>query len=137
MKRSSALTPLAHHHHAALEHALRLRRSTEADVELITSRFLVFMAGAGCRHFDEEESILLPVLPADAADAGHRLVREHEELLGGAEALGADPTADAARALGEALAAHVRFEERELFPLLEARLAPHVLEDVGRRLVGG
>lgn len=137
MKRSAALTPLSHHHHLALEHGLRLRRATDADVESITSRFLAFMLGAGCRHFEDEESILLPMLPADAVEAGRKLVREHEELLRAAEVLGADPTTGAARALGERLAAHVRFEERELFPLLEARLAPQQLEDVGRRLAAG
>jgi hypothetical protein len=41
----------------------------------------------------------------------------------------------AARAIGERLRAHVRFEERELFPACEAALSDEVLEEVARRAV--
>src|SRR5689334_5249496 len=97
MKRSPELVPLSHHHHVALEHALRLQRTPPEELDATVARFLAFIIGPGCRHFRQEESILLPVLPSDAADAGRRLRREHEQLISGAEALGAEPTAESAR----------------------------------------
>jgi len=137
MKRSPALTPLSHDHHVALAHALRLRRAGPANLTGTVAVFLAFLLGEGCRHFAQEESVLLPVLDGDAAAAGERLCAEHARILCEAEALGERPTVPAAHALGQLLAAHVRFEERELFPLLERRLAPGVLERVGSRLAAG
>ena len=68
-------------------------------------------------------------MPVDHADLVRRMHAEHEEILRRAEALGRDPVVASARELGELLSRHVRFEERELFPLLERRLpGPRLLE---------
>lgn len=134
MKRSPELTPLSRDHHVALEHALRLRRATEADLERTVAVFLAFLLGEGGRHFAQEEAILLPALPAGAAGFGARLVAEHVRIRCEAQALAAVPTVPAAHALGELLAAHVRFEERELFPMLEHHARPDVLATIGSRL---
>lgn len=134
MRRAAALRPLSRDHHVALEHALRLRRARETDVPVVVASFLAFFVGDGERHFRAEEEVLLPLVPADAEPAGRRLTRDHAEIRRRARALGEQPDRDAAAELGELLAAHVRFEERELFPLLEARLDREVLADVGLRL---
>jgi hypothetical protein len=134
MKRSPELAPLSRDHHVALQHALRLRRATEEDLEATVAVFLAFLLGEGGRHFVQEESILLPALPAGAANVGARLVVEHARIRGDARELGARPTVAAAHALGELLAAHVRFEERELFPMLERHIQPDVLATIGSRL---
>jgi len=42
---------------------------------------------------------------------------------------------DAAHRLGALLSAHVRYEERELFPLLEERLSREDLAALGRALI--
>jgi hypothetical protein len=47
-------------------------------------------------------------------------------------ALGDKPPLATIRELGERLAAHVRFEERELFPLIEADLGENALERLAR-----
>jgi hemerythrin-like domain-containing protein len=64
-----------------------------------------------------------------------RVRDEHEAIRARAGALAEQRTAEealgAARALGERLAAHVRFEERELFPTLERRLTDAELADLG------
>ena len=116
MKRSSLLAPLSRDHHVALVHALRLRRATEGDLAAVVAGFLAFLLGPGREHFAEEE-LLAPQVP-DACLAA-RMLDEHDEILRRAERLGEDPEVADARALGELLAGHVRFEERELFPLLE------------------
>jgi hypothetical protein len=134
MKRSPELAPLSRDHHVALDHALRLRRATASDLETTVAVFLAFLLGDGGRHFAREESVLLAALPAGAADAGERLVAEHARIRRDAEALGEKPSVPAARALGDLLAAHVRFEERELFPMLERHVPPDVLASIGSRL---
>jgi hypothetical protein len=116
MKRSARLAPLSRDHHVALWHALRLRRATGDDLTDVVGAFLGYLQGPGLRHFAEEEQ-LAPEVPDTAMAA--RMLDEHDEILRRAERLGEDPGVADARALGELLAGHVRFEERELFPLLE------------------
>jgi hypothetical protein len=115
-----------------LEHALRLRRAGADDVARVTARFLAFFVGDGERHFAREEEILLPLVPDGHARA--RLLADHEEIRRQARWLGERPSAARAEHVGDLLTAHARFEERELFPMLEARLSAAELADVGRRL---
>jgi hypothetical protein len=134
VQRSPALAPLSRDHHVTLTHALRLRRASEPDVPAVVAGFLAFLVDDGERHFRAEEEVLLPLLPDDEPAAGLRLTRDHAEIRRRARALGEHPDPAAAAELGELLAEHVRFEERELFPLLEARLEAAALADAGRRL---
>ena len=73
-------------------------------------------------------------MPIDHGHARQRLIDEHAEIRRRAKALGEHPDHTSAAELGELLSAHVRFEERELFPLLEAALTPTELETIDRRL---
>ena len=134
MKRSPALVPLGHDHHRALEAALRLRRATAETLAEDLSYFREFWAAhAQRRHFEIEEELLLPAITGDEGwDAmADRVRREHEQIREWAEtAAGVDD----AHALGELLNDHVRFEERELFELLEARLTQDELDRLGREI---
>ena len=60
---------------------------------------------------------------------------EHAEIRNRASALQDDPLLDAAHGLGAQLSAHVRYEERELFPLLEGRLSHEALAGLGRAVI--
>lgn len=133
MKRSEALASLSRDHHTALVHALQLRRATDSDVAATAAVFLAFLLGEGGRHFELEESVLLPELPGAAAPLGDRVLEEHARIRAGAAELGATLDLGAAHVLGELLADHVRFEERELFAVLEA-LPDEALADLARRL---
>ena len=82
--------------------------------------FLQFYAEHAVPHFREEEEWLFPLV-ADSDEAQPQVVRallEHQRLHALAARLRSGDTAIAAE-LAELLEAHVRFEERELFPLLE------------------
>jgi hemerythrin-like domain-containing protein len=142
VKRSAALTGLSRDHHQALAVALRLRRATDETAPDAVAGFQRFLADAGRDHFALEEQHVLPALPstdAEWAPAVDRVLQDHAAIRNLADTLPAaeDPALCArARELGELLTAHVRFEERELFELLERRLAPEELERVGRRLAG-
>jgi hypothetical protein len=84
-----------------------------------------------------EERLLLPALSEDDAEwaAATRRVRdEHAEIRSRAAALPGAPSLGSARELGELLGAHVRYEERQLFPMLEERLPRDALAALGRAL---
>jgi hemerythrin HHE cation binding domain-containing protein len=134
MRRSPELAPLSRDHHVALEHALRLRRASDEDVAAVVAAFLAFLVGPGRTHFAQEEELLAPEVPSGRAELAQRMVDEHVEILRRAERLGQVPCVTEARGLGELLTRHVRFEERELFPLLEARLPAARLRDIARAL---
>lgn len=138
MKRSPALTPLSHDHHGALFLALQLKR---AEDESAGAAFAEFIAGEGERHFREEESVLLPAWAAADPEADKamaaRLAAEHLELRAAGRRLSAEGLAvEELHRVGELLDAHVRFEERELFPLIESRLDDAALAAVGEQLAG-
>jgi hemerythrin-like domain-containing protein len=141
MKRSAALAPLSRDHHVALEAALRLSRATTEDLGEAVARFTEFFDDHGREHFEIEEQIMLPALEGDdqLQAMGDRMCAEHEQIRDAAERLTADspPTDEAlplANQLGRLLNDHVRFEEREVFELIEARLDPEALEALGRAI---
>ena len=136
MKRAVELTPLSHDHHQALFVALKLKRDGDAAA---VAGFLEFFDGEGERHFQIEESILLPAWiegdEAADADLARRVLAEHLQLRTMVVRLREGRAKDSdARELGEALEGHVRFEERELFPLIEAGLEPAAISELGRRI---
>ena len=133
MKRAEALRPLSREHHGALAVAKVLVDATDAVGA--SERFLSFWEADGRRHFRIEEEVLLPgwALAAEVDRAGvERMLREHLEIRRAALRLAAGAAGlDELRALGSLLHDHVRFEERELFPLVEAALDADQLERLG------
>jgi hemerythrin-like domain-containing protein len=109
--------------------ALRLRRAPEDPAEVL-DEFRTFFREQSEPHFAAEERLLVPELPAALAE---RLLAEHRELRERVAAL-ATATAEDLRALGELLTAHVRFEEREVFPHLERSLSQDRLSEIGAAL---
>jgi hemerythrin-like domain-containing protein len=135
MKRSAELTPLSRDHHQALAAALQLKRAE--DPAEARAAFLDFWRSHGRGHFVIEEEILLPGwLAADReadGDAAARVAAEHLEIRTWARRLdaGEDVGVDELRELGVLLDAHVRFEERELFPAIESALNPEAIARLG------
>lgn len=129
MKRHPALTPLSHDHHHALAAARRLRLAADAgDASAEAAAFARFFAEESVRHFRDEEERLFPLV-AHSEEAQPLVVRallEHQQLHALARQL-ASGESGPMRELAELLEAHVRFEERELFPLIE-RLLGDLLE---------
>jgi len=127
MKRHPGLIQFSREHHPALVLAKRAQSmdnvSPEACTRLIAKVIQVF--GDDLEpHFCAEEERLLPALRS----VGHaaivdRTLAEHAELRRLVACLDVDNLSH----FGKLLAAHVRFEERELFPLAETVLAPDVL----------
>jgi len=139
VKRSAALAALSRDHHQALVVAQQLRRVDAGGRAQARMRFLSFWTEHGERHFRLEEEILLPGY-ARYGDARHPLVQrvlvDHVAIRVRAGGLAADPDVDveALRELGERLAAHVRLEERELFPMIEEVMPPDELRALAEAL---
>jgi quercetin dioxygenase-like cupin family protein len=124
VKRRPPLIPLSHDHHHALVAARRLRLAAErGDASAEAAAFSRFFAEESVRHFRDEEERLFPLV-AHSEEAQPLVVRallEHQQLHALARQMASGETAPM-RELAELLEAHVRFEERELFPLIERLL---------------
>lgn len=146
MKRHPSLHALSEHHHHALVQALQIKRlagrpvaEREKQARQTAREFLRFWRRAGRRHFREEEEILLPAYSRRVplhTDAGVvRMLSEHGAIRARIDELGRllaarQPVEGPLSALGLELHAHVRLEENEIFPRIEAALG----EDELRRL---
>ncbi len=132
MRRHPSLRPLSEDHHHALILARRLRRDSVG----LDAAARAALESEVRREFDEhlephfrvEEESLLPVLEAHGeaplaaqTSADHTRIRA---LVRGAWSVGS------ARELGALLETHVRFEERVLFPRIEALLSEPELASV-------
>src|SRR3954451_21451670 len=141
MRRHPALISLSHDHHHALVAARRLRAGADGDddPEAVAAAFADFFVAVSVPHVREEEETLFPLVAA--SDEARPLVvdalLDHQRLHALVSELefAADVRA-VMREIGELLEAHVRREERELFPLIE-RLAAGRLERGRRPVVGG
>ncbi len=143
MKRSSALRPLSRDHHDGLVAARSLRRAARGELPLVDTVdcFLAAWRAAIEPHFHIEEALLLPAF-AQAVPVDHELIvrtlTEHAAL---GRAVGDLKSADEAgrqalaAEIGQALDDHIRFEERVLFPAIEAALAGPRLSELGQRLL--
>jgi hemerythrin-like domain-containing protein len=138
MKRHEALEQLSRDHHQALFQAMRLKRAEEDDASDVLGDFLDFWFGVGYLHFRAEEEVLLPAYSAYADASRDEVVRvlvDHVEIRREAHELGgltSDPPPERLHKLGERLDAHVRHEERVLFPLIEDALPDDELARVAR-----
>jgi len=117
VKRDPRLQRLSSDHHHALVLARRVAAGTMTADEL-RARFAEELKP----HFAIEERLLLPALrDVGAEDLAVRTLDDHAAIRA-AVASGALPE------VADRLTAHVRFEERELFPACEERLPASVLD---------
>lgn len=131
--RHSTLKPFSRDHHTGLVHANRMVRSAESDSEarrLAVVGFLDAWRAELAQHFADEERLLLSfMIERDV----QRLETEHAQLralVAAAPERVADSTLDPnwIRHLGQLLYDHIRWEERELFPLLQDTAGRHLDE---------
>lgn len=139
MKRDKALTPLSRDHHQALSRALALKRADQSNVAEALRDMIEFFDAHGALHFRVEEEVLLPLYVRDGGadprdEAIARVLTDHVWIRARIAALrdAREECVEDVRALGERLDAHVRHEERVLFPAIEQALSPEQLERLGR-----
>ncbi|MCL6522793.1 MAG: hemerythrin domain-containing protein [Firmicutes bacterium] len=133
-RRNEGLIPLSQQHHRALVAGKSLRDaardpSDAGALRRAAEEFLAFWREDGAAHFRREEDLLLPFYGRWGEANDPRVVRmlvEHVELrtrvqqLEEALAAGREPEAGFLADLGRRMSDHVRLEEDEVFPLIEA-----------------
>lgn len=134
LKRHVSLQPLSRDHYVGLVQAQHLIRAGDADVEArrqAVAEFIEAYRGEVGEHFDDEEDLLAPCI-SDLTML-ERLFREHRTLRAMAVRLrdmASNPDGAFMKRVGQALHDHVRWEERELFPTLEATCPAEKLESL-------
>ena len=143
MKRHPALIPLSRDHHNGLVQAVRLRRAAadgDASAPLAAAReFVEFFRNDERLHLRDEEEELFPLLlrHVQSQPALLREVRlQHMQLEGFARTLEIAVAAgsverETLHAAGGLLDAHIRLEERQLFPLIEELVPGDELRRLG------
>lgn len=146
-RRHDSLIPLTHDHHHALAQARRLNDLAALEDETqrrnAANDFVNFYLGRALRHFREEEELFFAPLVDDPTARElvvravsdhlrlHSMVRRVKRQLTDGEV---DP--QLLSQIADLLTEHVRFEEQELFPLVEERVPEEELVDLasaGRR----
>lgn len=124
MKRHPFLISLSREHHRGLVLARRAARWAGSDSATRSAAWTAVRAAFEAElepHFRDEELRLLPRLDGARDDLVSRTRGDHERLRH--LALHGRGPGDL-RAFGELLKEHIRFEERQLFPAIEATLEP-------------
>lgn len=140
MKRHPALAELSRDHHHALVVARTLRQATPGRTARAANAFLSFWNADGQAHFRLEEDVLLPTYARHGRPDEPAIVRmliEHMIIRRDAELVAAGASVSTLQQLGVVLAAHVRLEERQVFPLVEQALSATELDVLAARLAAG
>ena len=147
MKRTPELRTLSEDHHHGLVHARRLRRIKEGEeansLESAAKEFLDFWQKEASIHFRKEEEVLLPVVARYGGDvsqdslvemlAQHACIRALIMRLSDG-VMGGNVRTETLHEIGEQLEAHIRLEERVVFPLVEGSLSEAALTELAARL---
>jgi hemerythrin-like domain-containing protein len=126
MKRHPDLLQLSREHYGALKLARDARRAAEsaeagAVAALAQAVIQTFAAELDPHFCVEEQGILVLLAQSGQHELVERTLADHAELRLLAKAL-ATPDADTLLRFADLLAAHVRFEEREVFEAAQAML---------------
>lgn len=135
-----ALIPLSHDHHNGLLVALRMKKggpashrdSWPSEINAQRDALMQFSRKELLPHFALEEEILFPSLSSTPSLESliSELMNEHRAMRSLLETLSSDQNIDAAKLMkdfGILLEAHIRKEERQLFPMVESLVAEGTL----------
>ena len=117
------LQPLSREHHTALTLAKACERAAQSRDESLVAKTCQRVIRAFSAelepHFQVEEQSLLPLLrSAETQSLVQRTLADHQQLRALLDDLRRNDS-EALDGFGKGLSAHVRFEERELFPVIE------------------
>jgi iron-sulfur cluster repair protein YtfE (RIC family) len=139
MKRHAALAPISREHHTALILAQLLKRNAPPYRGLPTDddgkvHYALQLYQEQLKaHFSKEEAMLAALQPLHASiqPLAATIIEEHKALTAQFLSLATAPDLSAQMdALGIALEAHIRKEERVLFPLLQEHCSEAQLQAI-------
>lgn len=131
MPRTGALLLLSRDHHTALVLALAARKAAESADKIACDEVLMRINAhwhqVMAAHFQNEEQLLVRLKDLLDPQAVARIFSEHAMLQQLIVEPGMFELSERLNRLGELLAAHVRYEERVLFPHLQAALDNNIV----------
>jgi len=144
-RRHESLVPLSREHHYALMLCLRIHRGIEAHKEdpgwlrAKGEQAIDFFESDLVLHFKAEEEVLFPAMRGfpGATELVNRLEREHRELESLIERLRQTEgrsLLDPLWQFADLLEAHIRQEERLLFPMYEQQASSELSRKVGEEI---
>jgi hemerythrin-like domain-containing protein len=136
IKRNKNIVKLSQDHHASLLFCWKLRQGVKFNAPFETMKKYVryFWDHHFSFHFKEEEEFLFaPVLDAQVQKAldDHQKIKIFIEQI---NETGAEDKQDLLLELADLVDAHVRYEERTLFPHLEKVLSEEQLKKIGEQI---
>lgn len=149
-KRFDSIIPLSRQHHYALMLCLRIHRRTVVHQEDLawlkgqTRKTILFFESDLVPHFQAEETVLFPAIERldPSSDLLAELIGEHDEIRKRIQGLRDLSESGNQAALAEALLqfadlleAHIRKEERRLFPSYEQNVSGEEDVVVGKRIL--
>jgi iron-sulfur cluster repair protein YtfE (RIC family) len=138
LKRTEELQPLSRQHHNGLLFCLLLQKGIRknADPEVMRDFVQHFWYKDLQHHFQLEEQYLDPLKNRyhQLVEPLEQMIREHYDLKSVINEISLNPTHQSIDELRRKLDDHVRFEERQLFPLIEESISPQELQKIGKIL---
>jgi hemerythrin-like domain-containing protein len=138
LKRSEALQPLSRQHHNGLLFCLLLGKGIkkQSDPEVMGAFIQEFWYKDLQHHFELEEQYLDPLkkrYPGLKTELD-RMTQEHYELKNIINEISLNPSLKSIEELENKLNAHIRFEERLLFPFIEQTITEAEKQAIGQIL---
>jgi hypothetical protein len=135
MKRNKNLIELSRDHHHGLLLGWKIKQGLKLNtpIEVMADYVQHFSAHALFPHFAEEENQVLGYLDLKD-DFRKRTIAEHLEIREAVRLIADSALCDkdALMSLAHKVEAHIRFEERELFPYIETLLTEEELDEMGK-----
>lgn len=137
IKRSKELVQLSRDHHNGLLLCWKIRTGIKKDIDnkRIAQYALYFFNKDLKEHFRQEEKILFSLLP-DSDGLKQDALEQHKFLYSLIAKIGNQQQQDTIclQELADVLEAHIRFEERQLFPYIEQTIDPGILKAAGEKI---
>jgi len=134
MKRNENLVPLSRDHHFGLLCCWKIRQGIEKDIpyERIKNYVADYWEKNLSRHFDIED-IVLPEVSNGSLQI--QMEDEHRQIRKLIKSITHSGSRELLSDFADALYKHIRFEERMIFPFLEAHLSGEELDTIGEHLL--
>ena len=137
IKRSEHIIQLSREHHFSLLFCWKVRKGIkmEVDPERIIPYILYFWKEHLLPHFSEED-ILFEQVDDEMVQRAYAEHHEINDLVESFDSIkGEEDRLSIAAKIADLVDSHVRFEERELFPHLEAAIEESELAKIGKKLL--
>ena len=136
IKRNENIAKLSRDHHASLMFCWKLRQGIKREVAVkrMQDYLVYFLAQHFTPHFREEEEILFSELKDEKVQ---KAIDEHviiKKLVADIVHSNGNNLIKEISSLADMVDAHVRYEERTLFPHLEKELTEKQLESIGQQI---